>query len=171
VGEVDLKRMSPSAATMVVAAQVQERSKNLARDGYYRTSFTSGLVGEFIASVEVVPSPSKFPQLHAVRLDRFKFLKVEVLKSITYHAIIKSPSMQVVEYRGKEIIRGIFDALKGSGGEALLPDDFKAICKDASTVVKHRAICDFIAGMTDRYAFEFFGRLYGTNHLTIHKPL
>jgi hypothetical protein len=32
------------------------------------------------------------------------FLLVEVLKNLTYYAIIRSPGMQVVEYRGKDIV-------------------------------------------------------------------
>lgn len=34
-----------------------------------------------------------------------------------------------------------------------------------------RVICDFIAGMTDRYAMEFYGRLFSENPQTIFKPL
>ncbi len=33
-----------------------------------------------------------------------------------------------------------------------------------------RVICDFVAGMTDRYAAEFYERLYGGNQ-TIFKPI
>jgi dGTPase len=94
-----------------------------------------------------------------------------VLKNITYHAIIRSPGLQVVEYRGKDIVKAIFTALTKEDGDRLLPDDFRAICKGAPETLRMRSVCDFIAGMTDRYAFEFYGRLYGTNHLTIHKPI
>jgi dGTPase len=65
----------------------------------------------------------------------------------------------------------IFDALKEDRGTHLLQDDFRAICEGASSHVRVRAICDFIAGMTDRYAFEFYGRLFGAERLTVHKPL
>ena len=98
-------------------------------------------------------------------------MNVEVLKNITFYAIIGSPGLQVLEYRGKDIVEKIFKALAKDGGTRLLPEDFRAICKGASQLVKMRAICDFIAGMTDRYAFEFYGRLYGTTHLTVHKPI
>ncbi|WP_421579174.1 hypothetical protein [Shinella sp. M31] len=39
------------------------------------------------------------------------------------------------------------------------------------TLHKKRTICDFIAGMTDRYAVEFYSRLFGANGMTMHKPL
>jgi dGTPase len=119
--------------------------------------------------VEVVPH-KKFPQLHKVRLGFDTFMEVEVLKNVTYYAIIKSPVMQVVQYRGKDIIKKIFKAISEDGGIQLLPDDFRLICNGAPARVRTRAICDFIAGMTDRYAHEFYGRLFGTDPLTVYKP-
>jgi dGTPase len=130
---------------------------------------TSQLVGKFVNAVEVVPRP-QYPQLHKVRLNYKIFLQVEVLKNITYYAIIKSPVMQVVQFSGKDIITKIFDALNDKGGTRLLPEDFRALCDGAAPHVRARAICDFIAGMTDRYAFELYGRLFGTDFLTVHKP-
>ena len=105
-----------------------------------------------------------FPQLHTVRLEFDTFLNVEVLKNFTYHCVIRSPGLQVVEYRGKELVMAIFKALSDQtdpaheGGTRLLPDDFRAVCKDAPEMLRMRTICDFIAGMTDRYAIEFYGR-------------
>ncbi len=164
------KEYDISAKKAVVAASVQLSSRKLAADGYNRTRLTSGLVQNFLSELEVVPHKDH-PQLHNVRLELRTFLQVEVLKNITFHAIVRSPGLQVVEYRGKDIVKAIFEALSKGDGYRLLPDDFRAICKNGSELVRRRGICDFIAGMTDRYAIEFYGRLYGTNHLTIHKPL
>jgi dGTPase len=36
---------------------------------------------------------------------------------------------------------------------------------------KARVLCDFIAGMTDRYAVEFYGRSPSENPQTIFTPL
>lgn len=155
---------------VVVASEIQALSRKLIQDGHQRTKFTSGLVQNFLSGIEVVPNKS-YPQLHNARLKFETFLFVEVLKNITYYAIIRSPGLQVVEYRGKDIVSAIFQALSAEDGTRLLPNDFRALCKGAPDMVRMRAICDFIAGMTDRYAFEFYGRLYGTNHLTVHKPL
>lgn len=154
---------------MLTAAEVQALSRKISSDGYRRTGFTSTLVQRFLEGVIVSPNPT-FSQLHQAKLSLKTFIYVEVLKNITYHAIIRSPGLQVVEYRGKDIVRDIFKALREKGGDRLLPADFRAICQGAPTMVRMRAICDFIAGMTDRYAFEFYSRLYGANNLTVHKP-
>lgn len=159
-----------SKGKMYLSAEVQAASKRLAGDGYHRTRFTSGLVKYFMAGIVTVAHP-KYPQLHQVKLDYETFIVVEVLKNITFHAVIRAPGLQVVECRGKDIVKRIFSALSDKGGERLLPDDFRALCKHPNIMVRNRSICDFIAGMTDRYAVEFYSRLYGAGSLSVHKPL
>jgi dGTPase len=161
---------SGSEKKFLVSYFAQQYSEKLATNGYYRTSFTSSLVQRFIDGVEVKPHPL-FPQLHSIRLKFPTFIEVEVLKNITFHAIISSSKIQVVEYRGKDIIKKIFGAIEAAHGERLLPEDFRAAYSNGSVEQKRRTICDFIAGMTDRYAIEFYTRLFGAEGLTIHKPL
>ena len=38
-----------------------------------------------------------------------------------------SPMLKLTEYRGKEIVRSIFEALKVAGGHLLMPNDFQAL--------------------------------------------
>ena len=90
--------------------EVHALSRRLAGDGYRRVEFTSGLVQQFLSGVDVVPRPDR-PQLHGVRLDFGTFLNVEMLKNLTFHAVIRSPGMQVVEYRGRDVVTTIFEAL------------------------------------------------------------
>lgn len=94
-----------------------------------------------------------------------------MLKNITFEAVIRSPMLQVVEYRGKDIVKRIFKAITDTSGDRLMPPDFREIYKRADTLAKTRTVCDFIAGMTDRYAIEFYSRLFGENGMTMHKPL
>ena len=170
-GEIRSKKSVPQdIRKMLISAEVGELSKRFASNGYHRTRLTSGLVQRFINSVQVDPN-MKYPQLHKIQLEFETFLEVEVLKNVTYYAIIQSPIMQVVQYRGRDMITRMFNALKDDRGIHLLPDDFRSICEGASSQVRTRAICDFIAGMTDRYAFEFYERLFGAERLTVYKPL
>ncbi|MGO1076617.1 hypothetical protein [Inquilinus sp. CA228] len=53
-----------------------------------------------------------------------------------------------------------------------MPDDFRDLyigIKDRNE--KKRVVCDFIAGMTDRYAIQFYGRLFGADPESIYSPL
>ncbi|MBQ7706751.1 MAG: hypothetical protein IJT72_03105, partial [Lachnospiraceae bacterium] len=53
-----------------------------------------------------------------------------------------------------------------------LPEDYRKLYMLKTDDSWHsRVVCDFIAGMTDRYALEFYGRLFSENPQTIFKPL
>jgi dGTPase len=163
-----IRRPEDAAA---ITAQSARTSKLVASNGYFRHDLTSDLVGKFIDGIEVIFNPAQ-PWLSRARLQVDMFKRVETLKNFTYQATIMSPRLKVTAYRGKDIVSEIFRALNTGSGELLMPDDFRDIYRGIeSGAGKRRVICDFIAGMTDRYAIEFYRRLYGTNPETIYSPL
>lgn len=164
------KKIDLGRKKMYFSMASKKLSSLYAGNGYHRTGFTSKLVQLFLDGVEVVPH-SKYPQLHKARLNIKTFVFVEVLKNITFEAVIRSPMLQVVEYRGKDVIKRIFYAITDEHGDRLMPPDFREIYSRSDTLAKTRTACDFIAGMTDRYAVEFYSRLFGANGMTMHKPL
>ncbi|MFZ5621447.1 MAG: deoxyguanosinetriphosphate triphosphohydrolase family protein [Pseudomonadota bacterium] len=171
----DLINLDSKKASALSVTYVSRTSGNLASSGYLRTGFTSQLVNEFINGIEVEVD-ARCPPLSAVRLSPEVLRKVEVLKHYTYEATIMSPRLKVVQHRGYEIVRTIFEALDGRsdsmGGYLLLPDDFRAVYDAVRSIHdRKRVICDFVAGMTDRYAVEFYSRLKSENAQTIFKPL
>ena len=100
------------------------------------------------------------PALDTVRLELEKFKEVEVLKGLNFAAVISSSLMKTIEYKGAKIIRELFGVLGTPAGSRLLPDDFKSLYDYfPEPSMKKRVVCDFIAGMTDRYALEFYDRL------------
>jgi dGTPase len=143
-------------------------SKEVAQDSYARTLFTSELVSYFIDGIQFVFN-SRYPQLSLVRLEPEVLKLVEILKQLTFVTLIRSPRLQVAEYRSKEIITSVFDCLKKN--PSVLPEDFKHIYDNSATDMKARVICDFIAGMTDRYLIEYYCRLFSENAQSIYKPL
>ena len=154
-----------------IAQSVASLSDELAADGYLRTGLTSDLVGRFIRGVELVPNGSN-PALSTVRMERDTFLKVEVLKNFTYQSMIMSPMLAVTRYRGKQIIKEIFEAIAAEDGHMLMPADCRALHAGLDNLSdKRRVICDFIAGMTDRYAIEFYSRIKGTDPASIYAPI
>lgn len=148
-----------------------ELSKSIASDGYRRTKFTSYLVNRFINGVNIEIN-SSFPVLSKVYFDGETKLIVNLLKHFGYVALINSSRLKIVENRGKDIVKKIFDKIKEKEGYQLLPEDFQRLYREMTgDSGKNRLICDFIAGMTDRYALEFYGRLFSENPQTIFKPL
>lgn len=146
-------------------------SKDMATNGYMRTRLTSGIVNMFVNGVNVEIDKGN-PIFSRVYFDDETLLRVNILKHFCYVALINSSRLKVTENRGKEIVSKMFDRLACAGGEALLPEDTRALFNLSSDMLwRRRVICDFIAGMTDRYAMEFYGRLFSENSQTIFKPL
>ena len=148
-------------------------SDSITSNGYLRSKFTSELVGRFIRGINVVEENDDIPALTKITLKRNIAEEVEVLKHFTYQSLIMSPRLQVSEYRGYEIVKFIFGVLadRDRKGYQLLPDDTRTFYQEIAGEYRNRVICDFIAGMTDRYAIEFYGRLTSEDPETIFKPL
>ncbi|MEF3063062.1 dNTP triphosphohydrolase [Ralstonia solanacearum] len=156
-------------------SEIYSTSKALSCNGRLRTSFTSQLVAEFMSGVSAVYN-GKIPALSEIVLARPTRIKVEALKHLAYEALIMSPRLKLVEYRGRDIIKGIFKAIdsRERAGHLLLPDDWREayMGQQGDEVARKRLICDFVAGMTDRYAVEFYSRLSSVdNGLSFFKPM
>lgn len=146
-------------------------SKNMASNGYMRTELTSGIVNMFINGIRVEVDEGN-PIFSRVYFDEETLLRVNILKHFSYVALISSSRLKVAENRGKEIVTKMFERLSDSGGEVLLPEDTKMLYYlSEDSLWRKRVICDFVAGMTDRYAMEFYSRLFSENPQTIFKPL
>jgi len=167
-----------TSESVLNALTYQQDLDALAIDGHLRTAFTSYLVGRFIQGVRV-KIDYLTPQLSEIYIEKDTLREIEVLKNFTYHATIRSSRVAVSEFRGKDIVSDIFKALEGEKGRLLLPDDYQELYDSACSQdaikggksFQKRVLCDFIAGMTDRYAIEFWSRLYSDSGTTIFKPL
>lgn len=147
-------------------------SSQLCEDGYKRTKLSSQLVHAFITGVELIPH-EQCVALNSVKLPTELALWKEVLKQYTYEAAIYSPRVKLGEYRGYDLVTDIFKALMSERGDLLMPADVREHVRAAGEdkTVKARAICDFVAGMTDRYAMEFWARLNSDAAESMFKPI
>lgn len=168
IGEAGL---DATAKAVIASKAAFVASANLVSDGYSRAKLTSDLVGIFIQGIEV-DYDKDYPSQSKVRLNVETFKQVEVLKNFAYQSLIMSPRLKVAEHRGKEIVKQIYEALVEDDGHLLMPDDSRRLYEQIKGIAnKRRVICDFIACMTDRYALQFYSRLFGTDHETIYAPL
>ena len=193
----DLKDRDPKnvdSLAILSSSYLFKNSEKICCDGYHRTHHTSEMVHHLMSNIKVEIN-DKEPALSVVSLKDESRIDVEVLKHYNYEAVIDSARLRISEYRGQEIVETIFDAIadefegieesfdlfsnnlgqgtiKDKKGPSLLPEDFRRLYDGfAFAADKNRAICDFIACMTDRYAIEFYGRLKSENPQTIFKPL
>lgn len=146
-------------------------SQALSESGYFRTKLSSQLVHEAINSVEVKLDPH-CPMLSEAYLNDKARLKVEVLKQYTFESMIYSSRVKLPEFRGYEVVKSIFEALASKRGYLMMPDDVRENHASASSRPEQlRIICDFVAGMTDRYATEFYDRLHSNAGHSMFKPV
>lgn len=146
-------------------------SKDMTDDGYKRTRFSSYLISRFIGGVKLTKN-EEYPILSTVTVNETIKKEISILKHFAYVCLINSSRLKVVENRGYEILVKMFGRLVSPDGYRLLPEDFQHIYNESNTDEgKRRLICDFLSGMTDRYAIEFYGRLFSENPQSIFKPL
>lgn len=146
-------------------------SKLIASDAHMRCAFSSNLIAQFMDGVSVLTDGIDDIRFAVIDVRRDVKIKIETLKHLNFLVTIMSPRLKVVEYRGYDVVKTIFDTLDSEEGYLLLPDDLQQMyerLRDSDS--KKRLICDFVAGMTDRYAIEFFSRLKESSS-TIFKPL
>ncbi len=77
------------------------------------------------------------------------------LRSFLYREFYTDHRVARMRYRAKVIIEGLFRAYRTS--PELLPPRFRALAREGEPA---RVVADYIAGMTDRYAQEEYGRLF-----------
>lgn len=158
--------------TLTAFAQRFKGYRKLTSSGTFRTKLSSQLVKEAIDSVEVVIC-ERDPTLSKVSLEKKAQRRVEILKKYTYIATIYSSRVTIPEFRGYEVVKRIFEALAGNRGHLLMPDDVRGAfeASKGNHDRQMRIISDFVAGMTDRYAIEFYGRLHGDTAQSMFKPI
>jgi dGTPase len=145
-------------------------SENICKNGYYRTEFTSELVGRFVRSVEV-ELVQDFPSMLKARLGLDAFIAVEILKTLAFEAVMMSSRLKSAENRGQWIVQQIYKELIADEGYLLMPEDWRTLVEatDDDTGWKRRMISDYIAGMTDAYCLEFCDRILGRAAPSVQK--
>ncbi len=149
-------------------------NKLLLQNGYARSGMSSRFIDRFIKSVDFVYNKER-PILSEIKIGDEELILLEVLKKVTFELQVQSSRLKIVEFRGQEIVKSIFNAILESKGD-FLPRDYKTIYNSWPNggefeSKRMRTICDFIAGMTDKYAVEFYGRLKSEMPQTIFKRM
>lgn len=155
-------------------------SLRISGNGYRRTATISSLVAQFINSVELKYN-SENPAFSDVRFREPRKSKngrnieltetaLEILKAFTHEVHIQGTRLKSIEHRGKKIVSDIFGALDSDADNMLLAPRFKAHIKRCDDErIRKRVICDYVAGMSDRFALEFYEKLFSSNPSTIFK--
>ncbi|HUE46096.1 MAG TPA: deoxyguanosinetriphosphate triphosphohydrolase [Aestuariivirgaceae bacterium] len=86
-----------------------------------------------------------------------------VLKQFLSRSLYRHPRIEEIMGRARRIVRNLFESHMNDA--KLLPEEWRIDSEGLSEARYARHVCDFIAGMTDRYALECHKRLFDLDPL------
>ncbi len=165
-----MNKVSLQSFTQEVVKPIQENDSRLAQrihtlalelfnnESYRRKNAIGALVNNFITAINI-------NQLHTFKtnlLDYQAQLPIEeeqslqLFKHYVRKHVINHTEVQIVEYKGQQIVMELFEAFS-SDPQRLLPPNTLARWHEACNIgLGERVLADYIAGMTD----EFAGRIH-----------
>lgn len=88
------------------------------------------------------------------------------LRNVLYTRVYQHPNVLIMVEKGKKIIRELFEAFINK--PQLLPWVTQQKYNEGNTDgEKKKVICDYLSGMTDRFAMETYNRLFQPNEKTM----
>ena len=132
-------------------------------DSYNRKDAVGELINLMITNTYVAENDSKTisdPVLRLnAKLNEPQSNLLSQLKKLVLEKVIRSPTVQQLEFHGQKVVIELFEALS-CDPERLLPSS----TLDTYNSSNHpaRVICDFISGMTDIYATKLYERIFMT---------
>lgn len=165
-----------------IVADHFRRSKSAASEGGSRTLYTSELIKQGIEAVELHAGIDEdFPPLTKIRLRYEERLVIETLKRLVFNQVINSARIQQTRFSGRITLDHMMDVFLVSDDDMkrdqlfklvhdILPNDYRELLNaEKEPKHKHRICCDFVAGMTDRFAAEFYERMFSGNIGSIYR--
>ena len=129
-------------------------------------------IGSFIRAtrLEVQPnflSPMTRRHLYRLHIEPDALQQARLYKRIAFELVFRSPQLQQLDHKADFILTRIFEVLEkrylqpNGGSLHLLPLEVEQHLEQTeSTPQKARILCDWIASMTDRFAFRTYRRLF-----------
>ncbi|GAA5132409.1 deoxyguanosinetriphosphate triphosphohydrolase [Prosthecobacter algae] len=142
------------------------------REGRVERKLNSA-IGRYIRAVTLVPNStflSAMTRRHQFRLEIDPDMQAEsrLNKKIALDLVFKSPQLQQLDYKADFILTRLFEVLRDRYIEQekgstlhLMPATLEAeIEKAPDAATRARLVCDWVASMTDSFAFRTYRRLF-----------
>ena len=133
---------------------------------FQRKDAIGGMVNALLTSISVKPVDAPFEcELLSFNayLEPTMAKALDILKRFVSDYVIQVPHVQVVEYKGQQIIMDIFEALSADP-ERLLPTQVRhQWASQESESAGYRVIADYISSMTDGHAQRLHQQLFSSH--------
>ncbi|HPG39188.1 MAG TPA: dNTP triphosphohydrolase [bacterium] len=130
-------------------------------------------IGEFIKACRLIENETFMSDLtnrhrYTLQIDPDIRTECELYKRLSRELVFDSPQISQLEFKGHFMLKQLFSTLLNNyispadNHLLLLPMDMEDTIQSENLVdsEKVRILCDYIAGMTDRYAVRFYKRLF-----------
>ena len=154
-----------------LADELQELTDNLfSLQHFKRKDAIGSLVNALITSISIQRVNSQFidPLLaYNAYLAPAMYQALEILKGFVLNYVIKIPDLQILEYRGQQIVMELFEAFR-AGPLRFLPEGAKQLWKaqNGDKSREQRVIADYISSLTDNHALRLHASLFSSNQTT-----
>jgi dGTPase len=159
-----------------ILAPHQDRLINalFSQDPYLRKQTIGEMVNYFITSTQIIVTNEAFENnlfKYNLALIPEAAALLHYLMQCIYHNVIDSQEARTFEYGGQTVVLRLFDAISSNPG-SLLDNKNRILFKQAEDeTAAYRVVCDYLANMTDEYAYRMHERLFGFNTRTIFERL
>lgn len=143
---------------------IEELSEKLFSHHHHeRKDAIGALVNCFITHIEITEIAPEFEQdllkYNATFQAPFNHA-LSIFKTYVYNRVIRKPEIQMLEYKGQQIVMELFQAF-ASDPQRLLPDNTCQRWLEAHEAGNgYRVIADYISGMTDGFASKLYSTLF-----------
>ena len=131
-----------------------------------RKNAIGALVNCFITAITIVQQEQfEHPLLANQAQLPAQFEKaLSLFKSFVYHQVIRQSEVQILEYKGQQMVMELFEAF-ASDPQRLLPENTRQRWRQAEEAgYGPRIIADYISGMTDEFAARLYSTLFVPKH-------
>lgn len=148
-----------------LSEQAQEIEEQLFHtQAYKRKNAIGALVNCFITAIEITTLEAFDEPLlaHNATLPANYKNALHAFKAFVFAYVIKKPEIQLLEYKGQQIVMALFEAF-ASEPARLLPKNTAQRwlhADEQSPTLGLRIIADYISGMTDAYANRVYANLF-----------
>lgn len=136
---------------------------------HLRKDAIGNLVNALVTATECISLPQfEAPLLkYRAQLTPSFAALLEIFKQFVLRYVIKKPEVQLIEYKGQQIVMALFEAL-ASDPERLLPSNTRERWLNAEANQQgQRVIADYIAGMTDEFAARLHQQLFSAGSISM----
>lgn len=132
------------------------------------------MVNYFITATQMTLTQAQFTnpllKYNATLLPEAQALLAHLVRRV-YEDVIDSQEARTFEYGGQTVVQRLFEAISSNPSSLLDQKNRKLFQQADHETGAHRVICDYIANMTDEYAYRMHERLFGFNTRTIFERL